>query len=91
MRSKALPVANAAEPIEFSPVSNQANHGAQFTPARDSRNRRVPGHRMDQIVRNQAIGRAKMVANEGGPIFLQPPVAADARRWHKNLVACVNV
>src|SRR5437016_8952028 len=42
MLSKALRAASAAEPNGISPVSNQANHGAQFTPARDSRNRRVP-------------------------------------------------
>jgi len=43
MLSKPLPAASAAELNGISPVSNQADHGAQFTPARDSRNRRVPG------------------------------------------------
>ncbi len=43
MLSKALPAASAAELNGISPIFNQANHGAQFTPARDSRNRRVPG------------------------------------------------
>src|SRR5439155_2187489 len=43
MLSKPLSTASAAELNGISPVSNQANHGAQFTPARDSRNRRVPG------------------------------------------------
>ena len=33
----------AAEPNETSPISDAVNHGAQFTPARDSRNRRVRG------------------------------------------------
>src|SRR6266498_4808207 len=43
MLSNALTAANTAEPNGISPASNQASHGAQFTPARDSRNRRVPG------------------------------------------------
>jgi integrase len=43
MLSNSLPAANTAEPNGISPVSNEPNHGAEFTPARDSRNRRVPG------------------------------------------------
>jgi len=41
--SNALPTASAVEPNGISPVSSEPNHGAEFTPARDSRNRRVPG------------------------------------------------
>src|SRR6266480_2511238 len=43
MLSKPLPTASAAELNGISPASNHVNHSAQFTPARDSRNRRVPG------------------------------------------------
>src|SRR6266403_4689078 len=43
MLSNALVAANTAEPNGISPVFNEPNHGAEFTPARDSRNRRVPG------------------------------------------------
>jgi integrase len=43
MLSKASPSASAVEPNGTSSNSNERNHGAQFMPARDSRNRRVPG------------------------------------------------
>src|SRR5439155_3675271 len=43
MLSKPLPAASAAELNGISPASDHINHSAQFTPAQDSRNRRVPG------------------------------------------------
>jgi hypothetical protein len=43
MLSRVGPTANAVEPNGTSANSRERNHGAQFTPARDSRNRRVPG------------------------------------------------
>src|SRR2546430_17320108 len=39
----AISAARAAEPNEISQISDDVNHRAQFTPARDSRNRRVRG------------------------------------------------
>jgi integrase len=43
MPRTALATQSAAEPNRISPFSNEPHHRAQFTPARDSRNRRVPG------------------------------------------------
>jgi integrase len=42
MARNALPTQSAAD-RDVSSISTPANHAAQFTPARDSRNRRVPG------------------------------------------------
>jgi integrase len=43
MLSNALPFTTTAHSSGTAFISNQRNHRAEFTPARDSRNRRVPG------------------------------------------------